>query len=182
MYGLVNASLKQLIVEQHGQAAWDRVARAAGLDEPSFNKMQSYPDSLTYQLVGLASTELKVTQDEFLHELGVYWVAYTAEQGYAHLFEVAGPSLRDFLFSLDELHARVGRSFLNLRPPSFRFDPIGPDALRLHYISHRQGLCPFVIGLLAGVSARFETPLQVDEVECSRRGADHCEFNLVFPP
>jgi hypothetical protein len=141
--------------------------------------MQSYPDALTYELVGCASAELGVPQDEFLRVLGKYWVSFTQAQGYGHLFEVAGPSLREFLFSLNELHVRVGRSFLNLRPPSFRFESTeGNSALRMHYLSERKGLCPFVVGLLEGLSQRFETELAVEEIACQRRGADHCEFNL----
>jgi len=180
MYGLVNASLMQLVVEQHGQPVWDRIASAAQFHDGTFNKMQSYPDSLTYDMVGFASAELRMTSDEFLRVLGAYWVPFTEQQGYGHLFEVAGPSLRDFLFSLDELHVRVGRSFLNLKPPSFRFEPAAANTLRMHYLSSRQGLCPFVIGLLEGLSTRFDTPLRVDHAVCARQGAEHCQFELGF--
>jgi len=180
MYGLVNASLMQLVVEQHGQSVWDRIAHAAQFHDGTFNKMQSYPDSLTYDLVGFASAELNMTPDDFLRALGTYWVSFTAQQGYGHLFEVAGPSLRDFLFSLDELHVRVGRSFLNLRPPSFRFENTGASTLRMHYLSTRNGLCPFVIGLLEGLATRFDTPLRVAHTTCAREGADHCQFELGF--
>lgn len=180
MYGLVNASLMQFIIDQRGELAWARVARAAHFDDGHFNKMQSYPDALTYDLAGCASDELGMPLDELLRELGKYWVPYTHAQGYAHLFDVAGPSLREFLLSLDELHARVGRSFLNLRPPSFHFEPIAANSLRMHYISERKGLCPFVVGLLDGLSKHFDTKLGIDEVACSRRGADHCQFDLVL--
>jgi predicted hydrocarbon binding protein len=142
--------------------------------------MQSYPDSLTFDLARCASSELGIPLDELLRELGKYWVPYTHAQGYAHLFEVAGPSLREFLLSLDELHARVGRSFLNLRPPSFRFEPGTANSLHMHYVSERKGLCPFVVGLLDGLSKHFDTQLRVEEIACARRGADHCVFNIVF--
>jgi predicted hydrocarbon binding protein len=180
MYGLVNASLMQFIIDKRGEPAWQRIASAAHFDDAHFDKMHSYPDALTYELAGCASTELNIPLDTLLGELGKYWVEYTQDQGYGHFFEVAGPSLREFLFSLDELHARVGRSFLNLRPPSFRFDPIAANSVRMHYVSERKGLCPFVIGLLEGLSTRFNTPLSIDEVACARKGADHCEFNLVL--
>jgi hypothetical protein len=180
MYGLVNASLMQFVIQHHGQPVWERVARAAHFDDLQFNKMQSYPDALTYDLVGCSCKELDLAPDDFLRALGRYWVSYTQDQGYGHLFEVGGPSLREFLFSLDELHVRVGRSFLHLKPPSFRFEPIAANTLRMHYLSERKGLCPFVIGLLEGLSQRFETDLGVEEVACARRGADHCEFHLVL--
>lgn len=180
MYGLVNAALMQFIIDQCGEPAWQRIAQAAKLDEPHFNNMQSYPDALTYDLAGCASSELGMPLDELLRELGKFWVPFTQDHGYAHLFKVAGPSLKEFLFNLDELHARVGRSFLNLRPPSFRFEPTAANKLRMHYLSERKGLCPFVVGLLEGLSKHFNTKLGITEVACSRKGADHCEFDLVL--
>jgi len=80
------------------------------------------------------------------------------------------------------LHARVGRSFPRLRPPSFRFDQIDEHDLRMHYVSERQGLCPMIFGLLRGLSRRFKTEVNVLEEVCARHGAAHCQFLITFPP
>ena len=48
----------------------------------------------------------------------------------------------------------------------------------MHYITTRAGLCPFVEGLLIGLSERFRTPLAVQQKECTLRGDDHCVFLL----
>jgi hypothetical protein len=98
------------------------------------------------------------------------------------MFEIAGDSLRDFLLSLDAMHARVGRSFPKLVPPRFQFDHVDHKTLRMHYISTRPNLCPMVFGLLRGLSLRFKTPISVQEDVCARRGAAHCEFMVVFQP
>ena len=130
--------LMQLIIDQRGASAWERVARAAHFQDAHFNKMQSYPDALTYDLAGCASSELGIPLDELLRELGKYWVPYTHTQGYAHFFEVAGPSLRDFLLSLDELHAFANRMDIPRRafqgdhydlPESYREEAISAGAV-----------------------------------------------------
>ena len=182
MYGLLNAALKEFVVATHGSPAWDAVIEHAGVSTQQFNKMEQYPDEVTYRLVGAVATVTEAPGDDVLDRFGEFWVKYTAEQGYGPLFEIAGDSLRDFLLSLDELHARIGRSFPKLVPPSFRFDPIDPHTLRMHYLSQRKGLCPMIPGLIRGLSVRFKTPIRVHEDQCARRGADHCEFVVSIQP
>jgi len=182
MYGLLNAALREFVVSKHGSGTWDTIAQTARVSVSQFNKMDPYPDELMYRLVGATASVTGQSSDAVLEQFGEHWVAYTAEQGYGTLFDIAGDSLRDFLLSLDELHVRVGRSFPKLVPPSFRFDPIDSHTLRMHYLSQRKGLCPMVPGLLRGLSMRFKTPIQVQEDQCARRGADHCEFAVTFLP
>lgn len=182
MYGLLNAALKEFVADKYGGDAWDIIAQRAGVANIQFNKMDPYPDELTYKLFGEIASATSRSVDALLDDFGEHWVAYTAAQGYGPMFDIAGDSLPDFLLSLNELHVRVGRSFPKLVPPSFRFDRMNPYTLRMHYLSQRQGLCPMIPGLLRGLSMRFETPIQVMEDACVRRGADHCEFVVIFQP
>jgi predicted hydrocarbon binding protein len=182
MYGLLNAALKEFVATTHGGDTWDSIVQRAAVGVTQFNKMDPYPDELTYKLVGETAAVTGQSVDAVLDGFGEHWVAYTAAQGYGPMFDIAGDSLRDFLLSLNELHVRVGRSFPKLVPPSFRFDSIGPHSLRMHYLSQRKGLCPMVPGLLRGLSSRFKTPIQVLEDACARRGADHCEFVVIIQP
>jgi predicted hydrocarbon binding protein len=142
--------------------------------------MDSYPDELTYKLVGAASEVLGISADDALTAFGEFWVLYTGNAGYGDIMEMAGGNLRDFLFNLDNLHTRVGQSFTKLRPPSFRFDVIDDDVLRMHYLTERAGLCPMVIGLLNGLAKRFKSELAIEHDRCKRNGAEHCEFLLTL--
>ncbi|HMJ12574.1 MAG TPA: heme NO-binding domain-containing protein [Polyangiaceae bacterium] len=182
MYGLINAALKQFVLEAHGAEVWDRIAASVAPGIAQFDKMSPYPDELTFRIVASASELTAIDADVLLGDFGDFWVSYTSEQGYGPMFDVAGDSLRDFLLSLDTLHARVGRSFPKLRPPSFRFDTIDPSTMRMHYVSSRSGLCPMVFGLLRGLGRRFATEITVREDVCARRGAAHCEFVVGLGP
>ena len=178
MYGLVNAAFRELIVSLYGLDLWERVRLAVVPDEDTFSPMEQYPDEITYQMVQRACEFTGCSSDDLLIKFGELWVIYTARQGYGALFDIAGDSLPDFLMALNDLHARVGRNFPKLRPPTFRFDVIDPSTMRMHYLTRRPGLCPFVRGLLQGLSERFRTPVAVEHPVCSRLGADHCEFIL----
>lgn len=183
MYGLLNAGLKDMILTQHGEDVWSKVAAKANVtDDVHFFKMQQYDDSVIYGLVGALAEETATPLDTVLYRFGIHWVGYTSSQGYSQMFDIAGPSLREFLLHLDMLHLRVARSYPDLVPPSFRFSVVGDNTLRMHYISKRQGLCPMVPGLLQGLSTRFKAPLKVVEDVCARQGAPHCEFVINFSP
>jgi predicted hydrocarbon binding protein len=177
MYGLVNAAFRELVISRHGSNRWEEIRQKIGIDSDEFARMEPYPDALTYQMVKCGADVIGVTQEELLAAFGEFWVAYT-DREYRALFEFAGDSLADFLLGLDELHERVGRNFPKLKPPSFRFDVIDRNTMRMHYLTSRAGLCPFVGGLLRGLSSRFQTPLDVTDLECRERGADHCVYLL----
>jgi len=51
VYGLVNAAVEGLIVQEHGRDAWNRIREHAGVPDEPFLAMQAYPDELTYKLV-----------------------------------------------------------------------------------------------------------------------------------
>lgn len=178
MYGLVNAAFRELIVSNHGQATWERVFASTGLNSDSFARMEPYPDDVIYRMVQQGAEVLEQPVEQLLISFGEFWVEYTGREGYGAMFEIAGDSLSDFLLSLNELHTRVGRNFPKLKPPSFLFDRIDHRRLRMHYITDRAGLCPFVRGLLTGLSRRFRTELSVQQTECTLKGADHCVFML----
>lgn len=182
MYGLLNSGLREYVTTRYGSATWDTVVEKSGVGDQIYSKMTSYPDSVIYSLVGAVSSETGESADSVLCNFGEAWVGYTARSGYEAMFSIAGDSLREFLLSLDELHAKVGRSFPNLVPPQFRFGAIDPNTLRMHYLSTRQGLCPMIPGLLKGLSVKFNTPLEVEEAECVRQGKHHCEFIISLGP
>lgn len=180
MYGLVNKAIEDLIRQDHGDATWERIRSKAGVEETVFVGMNAYPDSITYDLVGAASTELGVDAASLLEAFGQHWILYTAREGYGELLSIGGSTLQGFLLHLDELHTRVALSFPELRPPSFHCTNLTEGSLRLHYESEREGLAPMVIGLLHGLGRMFGTEVAVEHVARRRDGADHDEFDVHY--
>jgi hypothetical protein len=69
-------------------------------------------------------------------------------------------------------------TFDHLVPPTFSCSEVEDGALRVEYRSHREGLQPFVVGLLRGLSKHFQTPASVEHV--ARRGEDSRDHDVFL--
>lgn len=174
MYGLVNKAVVDLVVNKFGEDTWVAIKKKAGVDQDVFVSMDAYPDDITYRLVGAASEVLGIPPAAVLEAFGEWWVLYTAQEGYGPMLDAAGKSLREFLENLDALHARVALTMSELRPPRFRLVPVDSSNMVLEYHSTREGLAPMVVGLLKGLSQRFNTPIEVTHA----RRDSHDEFAI----
>lgn len=177
MYGLVNKAVEDLVCTRFGAQAWADIRARAGLEVEGFVSMDPYPDDVTYRLVGAASEVLGLPPAAILEAFGEFWILYTGKQGYGELFSMFGDSLGEFLHSLDALHARIGLSFDQLRPPTFRCEDTGPGAYTLSYFSTREGLAPMLLGLLRGLARVFGRTVEVSHIG-QRAELGHDEFHI----
>ena len=165
MYGLVNRAIEGLVCRDFGDDAWMRIKAKAGWSGSSFVSMETYPDALTYSLVGAACEELSLPPEAVLEAFGEYWTSYTIEEGYGSMLSAMGDNLEDFLDNLDSLHARIGLSMPGLVPPSFERETLSDGSSVLHYESEREGLAPMVTGLLRGLTKRFSVDVTIEMLE-----------------
>jgi len=180
MYGLVNQALEDFVKQGFGDAAWNRIRDGAGINLDMFVSMDSYPDDITYKLVGAATEVLGLEAPQILEAFGEHWVLYTAQAGYGDMLAMFGSDLRTFLLHLDNLHSHVAMTFPDLRPPSFEVEEVeGGGGLLLHYRSTRAGLAPMVVGLLKGLGKRFSQEIKVRQM--ARGGSDdHDVFRIDY--
>lgn len=180
MYGLVNRAVCDLVCRNFDEATWLRIKRRAGVDVDVFLSMETYPDAVTVGLVSAAATEMNVTPAAVLELFGEYWIEYAARHGYRDLMQARGDSLFAFIARLDDLHSRLALTFPKLRPPSFRTTDVTDHSMRLHYSSEREGLAPFVVGLVRGLGKLFGSRVHVVH-DVQRGGArDHDEFLVTI--
>jgi hypothetical protein len=181
MYGLVNKAIEDLVTRAHGRAMWDTIAASAGVTG-SFVCMRQYPDEVTFRLVDAAAQALGASSSAVLEAFGEFWTSYTAQEGYGDLLDLMGGNLVDFLNDLDCMHARVGLSFPELRPPSFACEALPDGSLRLRYTSTRPGLAPLVVGLLRGLGKMFGEDLRIVHERSVAVGCDDFLIHRASPP
>lgn len=179
MYGLVNVAVEDLVRRQFGDDMWTRIKARAGVTVPEFNRMQTYADSITYQLVGAASEELGAPAADILRTFGRHWITYARDHGYAHVFKLAGRDLKQFIRNLDNTHTRLATTFPDMDAPSFAVEDNPDGSFDVHYYSSRPGLQPFVTGLLEGLAREFDCEAAVTIRDSRAAGADHDVFTVV---
>jgi len=165
MYGLVNKAIQDMVIKGHGTEKWDEIRTLAGMEDERFVSLKSYPDKLTYDLVGAASKVLGADAESILTAFGEHWVLYTAQEGYGEMLEFTGTTLVQFLGNLDLLHLRVKNMMPHLKPPKFECLPVSEREVELLYYSDRPGLSPMVMGLLHGLGKRFGVELTVEHTK-----------------
>jgi predicted hydrocarbon binding protein len=179
MYGLIHIAIRDFVILHHGDEAWQKIFDRTNADESIFNNMQAYDDSVTFGLVGATSEELNIEVSGLLEDLGVHWVLKTAVEGYGAIMDFGGANLPTFLRNLDALHEQVAMTFVDLDQPSFRLIDETESKLVLEYRSVRDGLSPFVVGLLKGLGQRFNEELSVKQISMKSEGADCDVFEVA---
>ena len=178
MYGMVNRAIEEMLTSGHGADVWERVKVKAGVDVDVFISTEGYPDSITYDLVAASSDVLGISPAQVMEAFGEYWILETTQRGYRDLMSSGGATLREFLINLPNFHARLSMVFPHLAPPEFAVSDVAERSLRLHYMSERAGLAPFVKGLILGLAKMFETTATVELVAAKSDSTNHDEFAI----
>ena len=164
MYGIINKAIKDLVVTNFGDEVWSEILEKLHNPNDEFTNLETYDDSLTYDLVGAASEVLNVRPDEVLYLFGKHWIIYTKKNGYGALMDMFGHSFIESLKNLNQLHMRMGYSMPNMKAPSFKVIENDDSSIDLEYHSSRQGLSSMVIGLLDGMAAKFDEAIEIEHV------------------
>ena len=180
MYGMVNQAIEDMVCEVHGEEIWEQIKAKAGVEVDVFISNEGYPDDYTYRLVAAASEISQTPADEILVAFGEHWVLRTAMEGYGELMHAGGKNLKDFLVNLPNFHTRVVIIYPKLQPPRFEVSDVTENSLHLHYITHRDGLAAFVVGLLSGLGKMFKTPTTTTLVASRAAGDDHEIFKVEW--
>lgn len=166
MYGMINEAMRRLVSESSGAEAWTEIAARADVPE-TYAALSYYDDDVTYALVGAASEVLGTPGPGLLRDFGHYWTTRVGPENYSDILGATGTDVVSILSNLDHMHARLQSLYPDLRPPSFSVTGEGPDSFEVRYSSEREGLAPFVVGLLEGLGDLYGTPARVEQVSAA---------------
>ena len=111
MYGVINKSLREMVVEGFGEDTWNSVMAKAGVPSDSFLAMRSYDDEITFRLAVASSDVLGIEVDAALNAFGHHWVKHTLARDYDALVRSTGSTMLEFL---ENLNAPVSYTHLTL--------------------------------------------------------------------
>jgi hypothetical protein len=178
MYGLVNRALEGMVRTQHGDAAWENIKKIAGVNIDLFTRMDSYPDEMTYQLVGAAAECLDIPGEQLLKDFGSYMCLFIIQEGYGSMMDATGKNFHDVILNLDDLHTRISFMYPDVNPPIFNCTDVTDDCMVLHYHSSRVGLAPMIIGFLDGLARHLSQKVSIEQLLDRNKGDDHDSFKI----
>lgn len=179
MYGLVNKAVEQLVKIQFGEEKWAEIKKRAGVD-CNFVAMGTYPDEVTFNLVGAASEVLGAPAEAILEAFGEHWIQFTVDEGYGPMMSMYGSSVFEFLQNMNSLHSQIRLSFPELKPPIITCEELPDGQLLVNYESEREGLAPMLVGLLRGLGKRFNTPVDIELVPTEGTHAGHAQYKVAY--
>jgi hypothetical protein len=180
MYGIVNKAIEDLVKENFGEEAWEKIKDRSGVDIDFFLSNEPYDDDITYKLATAVSEEMNMPLSAVFNAFGDWWVNRTSKEKYGGLMEAGGKSLREFLINLPIFHNRVMLVYPKLTPPEFKVSHVEENSVHVHYFSKREGLKDFVNGLLHGLGRMYQTPVVVELLESREQGSNHEVFKVSW--
>lgn len=179
MYGMIHRGLRQMVIEQSGESVWSRIEDKLGIGPEHLISVQTYDDSLTLAIIGSVAEELRLSLSQCLVAYGRYWIRFAAQGAYGGLMNFTGTDFCTFIENLDRMHQTVHAAMSEAIVPSFKITGRGEDYIKVEYRSEREGLEPFVAGLLEGLLDHFAITGNVEPVsKCDNAP----EFIIRFAP
>jgi hypothetical protein len=180
MYGIVNKSIEELVIENFGEEKWELIRKRSGIEVDYFISNEPYDDNITYLLAGAISEEMNVPLDKVLFLFGEWWILKTTKEKYGSLMMAGGADLKMFLTNLPQFHNHIMLLYPKLTPPEFKVSDIETNSINVHYFSKREGLKDFVHGLLSGLGKMFETEVDITLLESREAGNNHEVFKVSW--
>lgn len=177
MYGMIHSAMRQMVVERLGEDQWLKLEREMQLGPPDFISLTVYDDAVTLRILDASARALDLTIEQALRAFGRFWVHFADGGPFASVMDFTGQSLADFVRNLDLMHRAVSATLPGARMPNFSVAAEHPDGIRVHYSSTREGLEPFVCGLLEGLMERFGLAGEVAHVAGTAQPA---KFDVSF--
>ncbi len=177
MYGMIHRAVYDFVIDQHNEDEWETVKSALNVERDGMVSTFVYSDEQTMRLIKNAARLVGVDVPEFLCRLGAFWIMFSESGPYRQILDFTGDDLASFIKNLDKMHQAVISSTPKADVPSFTLVKEYSGELVVDYRSKREGLEPFVIGLLQGLLARFE---HVGNVAYKGRLGDASRFVIRY--
>lgn len=175
MHGIVLKGLKDFVVEQYGDDAWDAIHEEAGRRKRLYVPVSEYSDEIVLDLVAAAAELTDTDAPALLTAFGRYLVPQLVSTYGVHV---------DREWTGLELIANV-ETYIHEALRAKQLSEFTPPALRARRLNERQvavayesdrGLCALARGLLEGVGDYYGESFRVEQRRCMHHDAPRCEF------
>ncbi|OYU55468.1 MAG: heme NO-binding protein [Chitinophagaceae bacterium BSSC1] len=180
MYGIINTSIEELVIEKFGAPTWEEILIKSGIKKQIFLSSEAYDDAITYQLASSTADVVGVSIGDVLLEFGKWWILHTCQKRYGSMLKTGGGDLAEFLIGLPSFHSRVQLMYPKLSPPEFKVEKLKDQYFKVHYYSKRPALQEFMRGLLLGLATYFKVNATVQLLQSREQGFEYEIFEISW--
>lgn len=170
MLGLINRAIQCFLRDSFGDAAWQAVARRAGVGMDGFEPMLHYDIVQTGALVDAAVQVLDRPRESLLEDLGTYLVSHPNLEPLRRLLRFGGTGFRDFLLTLEDMPGRGRLALPDLELPALALEEVGADSYMLTCRSVLPGAGHVVLGLLRAMADDYGALVLLEHVGTGPEG------------
>ncbi len=176
MHGLCFRALHSFLCDRMGEAAWRRIATAAGLGAPfladGFEAFSRHEAGRFDAILAAAAQEGGITGEALLEDLGTWLVSHPSCEGVRRLLRFGGADFAGFLFALDELPGRARLAVEDLDLPALEVRVVEGGA-ELRVGAGMAGFAALLAGVIRAMADDYGTLSVLD------LGADRVLVRLV---
>ncbi|MEQ8934214.1 MAG: heme NO-binding domain-containing protein [Amphiplicatus sp.] len=159
---MIHKAARDMAVGRYGEDGWRQILAESGLSGEHFISARQYPDEITTRLLAAIGARAGLAPEALLEAFGRHWIKYAGSSAYSSILDRTGGDLVTFLGNLDRMHASIKTVIDRAQLPSFNVEKADAREIEIAYRSVREGLEPFVIGLLKGLLERFGEAGEID--------------------
>jgi len=152
---MIHKAARDMALGRYGEDGWRQILAGSGLSDEHFISARQYPDEMTEHLLGAIGARAGLDREALLEAFGRHWIKYAGSSAYSSILDRTGGDLVTFLGNLDRMHASIKTVVDRAQLPFFNVEKADETEIEIAYRSSREGLEPFVIGLLKGLLERF---------------------------
>ncbi|MDR2963636.1 MAG: heme NO-binding domain-containing protein [Bacteroidales bacterium] len=166
MKGSIVKCLSELVQNQYGNAAWEEILQHASELDLLIRPLEDIDDRRVIKIFASTATILNLSQQDVFDKFGDYWVNTYVPRMY-RIFYIRAKNAKQYVLSLNTVHAHTTASIPNAQPPQFIFTELNAHTVRVDYVS-KKNLIDLFIGLIKGVSTYYNTPIGINKISETR--------------
>ncbi|CAF1105327.1 unnamed protein product [Adineta ricciae] len=182
-YGIIYESARDGVILFHGENVWKRIVTELKFPSDTFQLFARYDAKILFDICECMVHVLhEGTAETYLEFFGEDFVRYFVNFGFDKILRVAGRTLRDFLFAIDQLHDSNRFTFPQMDQPLFHVTEESQSGATLVYKSIRHGFARYAIGgLTAAARTLFQEHIKMEIMhDWSTKEYAHIAFWVEF--
>ena len=100
MYGMIHRAIYDFLAEQNEEIEEEELQAVLQISRDEMISTHVYPDTHTLELVANAAGFMGMSSDEFMCQLGRFWLNFAERSAYRHILDFTGNDLVSFIENL----------------------------------------------------------------------------------